>query len=249
MEQNKKILIIEDDTNIREIIRLYLNEEGYTVIESKDGNDIIPLIIREKPSLITLDLNLPEIDGRQIINMIKQNESIRGIPIVIVSIAAKDSRLQNLSQKYLSKPFDKKELIDTINDILQPKKEATKSRKVLVVDDEPDIVDIVSTHVEDLGFESLKAFNGQEAIEKATKEKPDLIILDIQMPKLNGFEVINALNKDKETLSIPIIVLTGNHVPSEEQEKRKKMGVAQFLTKPFESDRLTQEIQKVLKPN
>lgn len=243
---NKKILVIEDDDHLREVIRFYLEGYGFSVIERNHADDIIHFTKAHNPDLMILNIKLCANDGDELIQMLKDTKETRHIPILAISVAAKDLRLQNISEGFLTKPFDKDSLLSSIAKILEAKAASQRSPKILVVDDEPDVVDIITTHLEGKGHTSLKAYNGQEAVEKASKENPDLIILDIQMPKLNGFEVMNILSKDRTTWSIPIIVLSGTNIPDIDKEKGKKMGVAKFLTKPFESDTLLKEIETIL---
>ena len=243
---SKKILIIESDVTLREAIKFYLAEDGFSIIERNHADDIVNFVKDQKPDLITLDIGLLSTDGREVVTILKEASTTRDIPILIISFIAKNTKIKDIFEDYLTKPLDKEALLKSVHKILGTKKEMTRNQKVLVVDDEPDVVDIITTHLEDIGLISLKAYNGQEAVEKAASEKPDLIILDIQMPKLNGFEVMNVLSKDQTTWSIPIIVLSGTNIADSDKEKGKKMGVKKFLTKPFESDKLLQEVETAL---
>ena len=245
---NQKILIIEDDPDIRDIIRFYLTEEGFEVIESPDARQVVELVRKHKPCLITLDIKLPGIDGPAAIGLIKKVPEIASIPILVISVIAKDPKVQKLTaQGFIAKPFEKDELITAVKKILaNPSSQKARPQKILIVDDEPDVVDIISGQLEQRGFIPLKAFNGKEAIEKATKEKPDLIVLDIRMPKIDGFQLINILHKDKEVWSIPIIVLSGANISEEQKQQNKELGVKKFLTKPFEPEKLIAEIRGAL---
>lgn len=244
--KNKKILVVESDDHLREVIRFYLEGHGYTVIEKNSPEGIIDFAKAHQPHLMIISIRLFTNDGSEVIQSLKKAEETRNIPVLIVSVATQDQRLQNISEGFLTKPFDKDSLLGSIDKILGEKPGKQRNQKILVVDDEPDVVDIITTHLEEKGHISLKAYDGQEAVEKASREQPDLIILDIQMPKLNGFEVMNVLSQDQTTWSIPIIVLSGTNIPDLDKEKGKKMGVAKFLTKPFESNALLKEIEAVL---
>jgi two-component system alkaline phosphatase synthesis response regulator PhoP len=152
-----------------------------------------------------------------------------------------------MASGYIAKPFEKDELIANVKKILSSPSETIKGQKVLVVDDEPDVVQIISEDLKNRGLVPLEAFDGQEAIEKARQEKPDLIILDIRMPKRDGFEVMNVLGQDQKTWSIPIIVLTGASLSEKEKERIHKFkGVSRFFLKPFEPDHLIKEVERVL---
>ena len=241
------ILIIEDDSDIRDIIRFYLTEEGFTVVEAVDARNIVEVVKKYKPCLITLDIKLPGIDGPAAIALIKKTREISSIPILIVSVLAKDPKIQKLTaQGFIAKPFEKDELIAAVKKILASPSQKAQPQKILIVDDEPDVVDIISDQLKNRGFIPLTAFNSQEAIHKATKEKPDLIVLDIRMPKIDGFQLISILHKDKEAWSIPIIVLSGAQISDEQKRQSKELGVKKFLTKPLEPEKLIAEINGAL---
>ncbi len=118
-------------------------------------------------------------------------------------------------------------------------------KTILVVDDEPFIVETVKFSLEQAGFECLVAYDGVQAIEKARNEEPDLILLDIVLPKLDGYKVCQVLKHDERYRHIPIIMLTARN-----QEKEKKiamvMGADEFITKPFDSDELIESITRHL---
>lgn len=246
----KKILIVEDHVDIRDIIRFYLEAEGYNVIETSRGEDVVRIIEKEKPDLVTLDIMLPGINGFELLRIIKcdPRPEISKIPVIVLSVLAKDkNKYQHGFAEFISKPFEKYELIDSVKRVLASiEKEKQLSRKILVVDDEPDIVEIIAFYLKNMGYESIKAFDGKEAIEKAKNEKPDLIILDIQMPKVSGFEVIKILKKDNEASCIPIIVLTGTHISEEDKKHGLRLGASKYLTKPFDSMTLIKDIKELL---
>lgn len=244
---NKKILVIEDDADIREIISFYLEEEGFLVASAPDACDIVNLAKKEKPDLITMDMKLPKVDGPAAIGLLKKSPETASIPVLIISVIAKDPKIQKISAMgYITKPFEKEELIDNVKRIFTASGEIRTGKKVLVVDDEPDVVNIISHQLKDRGFIAIEAFNGTEAIEKATRERPDLIILDIRMPKPDGFEVIHLLNQNQQTWSVPIVVLSGANISDNDKEKGAQMGVVRFLAKPFEAGELIEEIQTIL---
>lgn len=118
-------------------------------------------------------------------------------------------------------------------------------KKVLIVDDEPHIVELVRVCLEDTDYEVLEAYDGEEALEKAYKEKPDLILLDVMMPKMDGFEVCKALKTNKATHAIPVVFLTAK---GQEVDKIKgfQSGADSYMTKPFSPLRLLSELEDKL---
>ncbi|MCK5533838.1 response regulator [bacterium] len=117
-------------------------------------------------------------------------------------------------------------------------------KKILVVDDEFDIVDIVKIFLEGKGYEVVSAYNGEDALKLIQKEKPDLIILDVLMPGIDGFEVCQKLKSEKDTMFIPIIFLTAKDQLADKW-KGLFMGAVGYITKPFEEERLLGKIEKI----
>lgn len=119
------------------------------------------------------------------------------------------------------------------------------SKKILIIDDETDLLMVVQARLEANGFIVITSIDGEKGLEKAKKEKPDLIILDLIMPKINGEEVCKRLKKCPETKNIPIIALTASGHPDSEK-KIRKCGASDFMHKPFEDDDLLLKIKRAL---
>lgn len=122
----------------------------------------------------------------------------------------------------------------------------TVKRKILIVDDEPDMVENTRLFLDHKGHEVLSAFDGEEGLRIARQERPDIILLDVMMPKINGYQVCRELKGDAETKSIPIIMLTAK---AQESDKSwgKEVGADNYVTKPFEMNDLIQKIEDLLK--
>jgi len=118
-------------------------------------------------------------------------------------------------------------------------------KRILIVDDEKDLVDILKTRLEIEGYEILAAYDGQEGLEKAQEEKPDLILLDVMMPKMNGYQVCRLLKYDEEFQNIPVIIITAR---GQEQDKMTgdEVGADEYITKPFENGVLFAKIKELL---
>jgi len=206
------------------------------------GEEALAKAGQEKPDLITLDLLLPDMDGFEVLQRLKSDQETADIPVVIVSIVPdrKDGfRLGAVD--YVTKPIDEGRLLSAIGTIL-PKREV-----ILVVDDDRDTAELIQEVLSQAGFTVQTARNGFEALALARQEQPGLILLDLKMPQLDGYEVLKRLKRDKATQNIPVIVVTGS--VTDEEVKRKRvlaLGAAQFLTKPFAIDDLVEEIKRVL---
>lgn len=239
---SKRILVVEDEPDIAELIRYHLEGNGYRVTTVARGEEALAKAGQEKPDLITLDLLLPDMDGFEVLQRLKSDQETADIPVVIVSIVPdrKDGfRLGAVD--YVTKPIDEGKLLSAIGAVL-PKREV-----ILVVDDDRDTAGLIQEVLNQAGFTVQTASNGLEALALARQEQPGLILLDLKMPKLDGYEVLKRLKRDRATQNIPVIVVTGS--VTDEEVKRKRvlaLGAAQFLTKPFAIDDLVGEIKRVL---
>jgi CheY-like chemotaxis protein len=205
--------MIEDDTRSAELLRIQLESEGFTVLHAVTGEAALELAAKQPLALITLDIMLPDMDGWEFLARIKQVPTLARIPVVIISIVADQNRGYALgAAAVLQKPFSRKELYDVLVDIgLFPIREG-RALKILVVDDDPKAVELIALRLEGMATTVLRAYGGGEAIEIARRELPDLIILDLMMPGVNGFEVVEVLHKHADTARIPMLVVTAKHI-------------------------------------
>jgi PAS domain S-box-containing protein len=239
---SKRILVVEDEPDIAELIRYHLEGDGYKVTIAARGEEALTKVHQEKPGLITLDIRLPDIDGFEVLQRLKSDEETADIPVVILSIVPdREDGFRLGAVDYVTKPIDAGRLLSAVGAIL-PKEDL-----ILVVDDDRDTTRLVQEVLGRAGFIVRAAHNGFEALAVARGEQPGLILLDLKMPGLDGYEVLKRLKRDKATQDIPVVVVTGS--VTDEEVKRKKvlaLGAAQFLTKPFAIDDFVEEIRQVL---
>jgi len=239
---SKRILVVEDEPDIAELIRYHLEGNGYRVTIALRGEEALAKAHQEKPDLITLDILLPDIDGFEVLQRLKSDEETADIPVVILSIVPdREDGFRLGAVDYVTKPVDEGRLLSAVGAILR------KEGLILVVDDDWDTIRLVQEVLGRAGFIVRTANNGFEALVVARREQPGLILLDLKMPGLDGYEVLKRLKRDKATQDIPVVVVTGS--VTDEEVKRKKvlaLGAAQFLTKPFAIDDFIEEIKRVL---
>jgi CheY-like chemotaxis protein len=206
------------------------------------GEEALAKAHQAKPDLITLDIRLPDIDGFEVLQRLKSDEETTNIPVVIVSIVPdREDGFRLGAVDYMTKPVDEGRLLSAVGAILH------KEDIILVVDDDRDTTRLVQEVLGRAGFTVRTANNGFEALTIVRREQPGLILLDLKMPGLDGYEVLKRLKRDKATQNIPVVVVTGS--VTDEEIKRKKvlaLGAAQFLTKPFAIDDFVEEIRRVL---
>ena len=188
------VLVVEDDPKGADLLRIYLSEAGYTVDIARDGVEGLEKIRRLAPAAVVLDILLPKLDGWTFLNQVKADPMTREVPIIIASVIDQKGKGFALgAADYLVKPIQKEELLRTLRAFGLVSKGQTTPMKILVIDDDPKAVELLAAVLEPEGFRVLRAYGGEAGIEVARAEQPDLIILDLLMPEVNGFEVLDRL--------------------------------------------------------
>src|SRR5205809_2884356 len=196
------VLVVEDDPAAAELLTRQLVGAGYRTAVARTGTEALDKARSLKPAAITLDIILPEIDGWEVITRLKSDEATSGIPIVVVSVVDNPELGMSLGAiDYFVKPVDGRDLVQRLNDYHvehSPGREKEQIR-VLVVDDEPANRNWLAKTLEPEGFTVVPASGGREAIELAKSMKPDFVLLDLMMPEVTGFDVVEALRADEAT--------------------------------------------------
>jgi PAS domain S-box-containing protein len=212
-------LVVEDDDHAAELIRLLLEAEGFTVLRAATAEDGLLLAAKHPLRLITLDLILPGMDGWDFLERIRESSTLAQVPVVIMSILGDSSRNFGLSSgaaAVLQKPINRDQLHDALKRLGQYPAPGEK-RTVLVVDDDPNAVELIATFLPAPEYEVVRAYGGSEAIDLAQQIRPDLIVLDLMMPQVSGFDVVDALRNDTDTAHIPIMVVTAKDVTAQDR--------------------------------
>jgi len=217
------VLIIEDDVAAAELLTRQLQAAGFRTHVARTGTEAIAMARSLHPAAITLDILLPELDGWEVITRLKRDEETSGIPVVVVSVVDNPELGKALGAlDYFVKPVDGKLLVDRLARLkLKPSVEGGAT-SVMVVDDEPANRHWLMRILEPAGFDVIEASGGRQAIELAKARVPDLVLLDLMMPEVTGFDVVEALRADPKTSQTPIMILTARHLT--ESDKRHLNG-------------------------
>jgi len=215
-------LVVEDNDQAADLVRLLLEAEGFTVLRAASAEDALLLAPQHTLSLITLDIQLPGIDGWEFLTRMRDSASLAHVPVVIISgLADSNMGLRRGAAAVLQKPISRAQLKMSLANLgLHPVAEQTHT--VLVVDDDPKAVEVIAAFLPAPAYAVVRAYGGAEAITLAQRLRPDLIFLDLMMPGVSGFDVVEALQRNSETARIPILVLTAKKVTEDDRSTLNK---------------------------
>jgi len=240
-------LVIEDNDAAAELVRLQLKAEGLEALRVASAEEALKLRASLHPSVVVLDIFLPGMDGWDCLACIKQSGSPwADVPVVIASIATDSGKGFALgASEVLQKPVGREDIAAALQRLgLRPREH--RECKVLLVDDDPKAVELMSAYFSEPGYQVLRAYGGREGIEMAQRELPDLMMLDLMMPEVSGFDVVEALKAKPETATIPIMVVTAKQLTPEDHAVLNGYVSAILEKATFDHDRFAAEIRRAL---
>jgi CheY-like chemotaxis protein len=217
-EGGSRVLVVEDDPTAYETIAGHLAASGYIPVRAHDAPEALHLAEVLQPAAITLDIILPGEDGWDVLRKLKERSETADIPVVVVSMLDNRELAVTLgAAEYLVKPVDGERLIAILCDLVRPVD--PRDVNVLLVDDDPDVHELVRTRLEPLGYGVIDVLSGPEALDVARRRRPDVILLDLMMDGMDGFEVNTRLKADPVTADIPVVVLTAKDMTAEDRRR------------------------------
>lgn len=262
---NEKILIIDREPDILKHLETLLRKEGYQVRSASGGDEAVDAFKSEPFDLVLMDINMPVTRGLKVLRKMKElDEDIR--VIVLTGSASIDNAVQALRHNgafdFLLKPLQSGEqLIISVKQALEKprlnreknafagklKNHQPAGEKILIVDDDPSILDLLTKILSAQKYETEVASSGFEAGAKVVKFEPGLIILDLIMSEMSGFEVCSRIKEDPDTSHIKILAITG-YDTEENREKIMKAGADDYMAKPVKRDVLLRHVEDLLGP-
>ena len=210
-------LVVEDDDKAADLVRLLLEAEGFTVLRAASGEAAMLMAPRHALSLVTLDLELPGMHGWEFLQRLREHSSLANVPVVIIAgLADTNDALNHGASAGLQKPLTRAQFKSTLRN-LGLDAEAKRVHTVLVVDDDKNAVEMIARVLPAPEYHVVRAYSGAEALALVRQVDPDLILLDLSMPVMDGFEVVAALHRDPETAHIPIVVVTARQVTASDR--------------------------------
>ena len=250
----RTILIIEDDEATRKLLGTLLGMGRFSTLAAGDAETGLELARRHRPHCILMDIRLPGMDGLQATRLLKADPQLRHIPVVAMTgfVGAEEERkaLAAGCEGFLNKPFDTRGLLEYLERFLLAAEKtgavpAEQRARILIVDDEPSVVEVFERQLRNAGYDCLRCFGGLAALRLAQSEAPDLILLDVLMPDLDGFEVTRRLKGNLKTAGIPIILVTALD-EAEDKVRGLAAGADEFLSKPVDGAELEVRIKSML---
>ncbi len=212
-QTGRRVLVIDDDAQARGLLRIHLENNDWQVITASGGETGLQLARELQPAAITLDVMMPKMDGWTVLQLLKADPELATIPVIMCTIVDEKKRSFALgATDYLIKPVQRELLLET----LQKYTTATAGH-VLIVDDEAPARELLNRNMADDGWVVTEAVNGKDCLQQLAKQTPDIILLDLMMPELDGFGVIDELQQHDEWQSIPVIVITAKILTKKER--------------------------------
>jgi CheY-like chemotaxis protein len=252
----KVLIVFEEDIFLGNVINQKIKEEGYQTLFITNAAVAIEQMKLFAPSTVVLDMELKSIDAFKLLEKKSRDEKVAGIPVIVASAIGDIDEIKKVVElgvrDYIVKSqFNADELINKLNNVIPNKKrgggsEFLKNKKVMWVEDDQFLSDLIARKFSQLHCKLLFTRTGEEALELLSKDQPDIILLDLLLPGISGFEVLEHIKSDKNLKRIPVIILS-NFTQNNEMERTKAMGAERFLTKAtVVLDDIVEEVKKVL---
>jgi CheY-like chemotaxis protein len=211
------VVVVEDDRRSFDLLRVYLEAAGARVVSARDGREGLDTVRRLSPAGVILDILLPGIDGWEVLAQLKADPGTAAIPVIVVSMLDERGRGFALgAAEYLVKPVGKEELLAAL---YRAAAMPERTHTVVAIDDDPLAIELVRANLEPEGWTVLGAATGQEGLALIRERPPSAVLLDLLMPGMDGFEVVEALRADPGTRSVPVVILTSKSMTKEDKER------------------------------
>ncbi len=245
-DARRAVVVIEDDPSSAELVGVHLTAAGLRTVAVRTGEEGLAAIRALRPTAVVLDIHLPGMDGWDVLSVLKGDPKLASIPVVIVSVLPERGRGFALgASDYLVKPVSKEGLLGAVWRAVAERVDQSSSRRdIVVIDDDPAALELVRATLEPHGWTVTTCAGGAEAISVIRSLRPSVVLVDLLMPDIDGFAVIDALHADPRTTAIPVVVLTAKSLTA--QDRRRLKGRIEFVASKGEldlswlADRLTQ---------
>ncbi len=207
------ILVVDDDAASLEISTLYLSEAGYRVCHARNGDAALDVARKKRPFLILLDVMMPGKDGWEVLQELKLDADTADIPVIMCTVSENEELGVALgATDYLTKPIDRRQLVSRLGTLFQGRRQQHRTTHVLAIDDDEQVRELYAATLGAQGYRVHTAANGPDGLRMAAELEPDMILLDLMMPGMDGFETAEKLKQQPRTREIPIIVVSAKEL-------------------------------------
>jgi signal transduction histidine kinase/CheY-like chemotaxis protein len=237
------VLVIDDDETVRDLMDRFLVKEGFSVITAANGIEGLKRAREAHPAAITLDVMMPDLDGWTVLAALKGDPALADIPVILVTIVDEKARGFALgATDYMVKPIDRERLASVLRGLCGDR----PAPHALVIEDDEATASVIRQTLERTGWSVARAEHGRSGLERVAERRPDVIVLDLMMPEMNGFDFLDALRGNPDWRGIPVLVLTAMDLSAEDRH-RLNGEVERILQKGASArEELLDEIGRVL---
>jgi len=242
------VLVIDDDPAVRDMMQRFLNKEGFRVVTARGGQEGLGRAREIRPAVITLDVMMPHMDGWAVLSALKADPELSNIPVILVTIVdQKEMGFMLGASDYLTKPVDRERLAS----VLERYRCGDLPCQVLIVEDDDPTREMMRRMLEDEGWVVSEAENGRIGLDAVARRRPELILLDLMMPEVDGFQFLAELraNVDPITAALPVVVVTARDLTRQERELLSS-NVEKIIQKGGQEQhqtRLLEEIREIVR--
>jgi len=238
------VLVIDDDPTVHDLVQRFLNKEGLNMIAARSGEEGLRLAKEVHPAAITLDVLMPGMDGWAVLTELKADPVLSEIPVIMLTIMDEKQMGYALgAADYLTKPID----WDRLAAVLERYECARPPCPLLVVEDDPVMRDMLRRRLEKEDWTVIEAENGRVALERMAEQKPELILLDLMMPEMDGFQFLDEIRRRKDWHAIPVIVVTAKELSAQDRQRLNGSVEKILLKGAYSREELIRQVRDLVK--
>jgi CheY-like chemotaxis protein len=238
-----KLLVIDDDPIVHDLMRRFIEVDGFQVVSAMSGDEGLALAREHRPAAITLDVVMPHSDGWSVLSALKADPELADIPVIMMSMMEqRDIGYTLRAAEYLTKPIDR----DRLNQVLRRYRNGTAHPRVLIVDDDAGNREVLRRSMAAEGWEIDEATNGKDALGHVGASRPSVILLDLLMPEMDGFEFVAALRDTPEGRSIPVVIITARDLTVQDRDRLNGFVDAVMQKGAYSQQQLLSEVRERL---
>jgi CheY-like chemotaxis protein len=213
------VLVIDDDDSSRDLMSHFLIQEGFQVVTAANGEEGLHIARLLTPDVITLDVMMPRMDGWAVLVALQETPELADTPIIMTTIVDdKNMGFALGATDYIIKPIDRNRLVTLVRKY-QSVHASQRAGQILITEDDATTRELLRRTLEQEGWIVREAHNGRQALEHLGQQVPDLLLLDLMMPEMDGFEVVRTLRASEEWRNIPIVVITAKALTHEDRQR------------------------------